>query len=107
MHDNAQGGRPREGTIRGKQGGIVQTCRRHIKGVISAYVMPMPPGFAEQSRVWNAIHRPGRQVVQCQPSPAIFEPLAQNSTAQDGQDLNIKMPLNCFRRSCDPESSAE
>jgi hypothetical protein len=56
--------------------------------------MPMLPGFAEQSRVWNAIDRPGRQIVQCQPSPAIFEPLAQNGAAQDGQDLDIK-ELGC------------
>src|SRR5690349_17763502 len=58
LYDDPQAGGSGQGTIRSQERNVVQLCRGHVESVIGTDVVPVLPGFSQESRVGNALHRP-------------------------------------------------
>jgi hypothetical protein len=90
LHFDSQAGSSGQGPIRGEERRLIQLGHGHVEGIIGADVVPVLPGFSQETRVGNAVDRPGAEILERQPRTVLLDPLLQQGTPQHRQHLDIQ-----------------
>jgi hypothetical protein len=90
LHNDAASRSTCQRAICSEEGGIVDTCSGHIKGVVDTDVMAVLPGFPDERRVRNTVDWPVEEICEGQPRAMLCKLLAEHGASQYRQHLHVQ-----------------